>query len=158
MTLEHGLAKQRERVRVLRLKVWRGMRILRKFTVMSLLSTTGEPVEKGDVKTIANWISHLTFHGYVGKLGERSRQRGDYQTYILLKNPVSMPIVCDECGVNIFRKGCSPLFFQKERQREIEKEREKEKNEEAVLPIVRITDTQWTALKQLTDGTKEDHA
>ena len=152
--VENGLAKQRDRLRTIRVKVWRGMRILRKFTVLTLLSTTGEVVEKEDIGLISNWLSQLTYHGYVRRFG--GRPRGGHQMYILVKSPASMPIVCDECGSNIFKKGCSPFFFKKEKQRETKRKKQEEKKAGSMAD--RITDTQWATLKHFIKQKKEDHA
>ena len=86
------------RLKTLRGKVWRGMRIMRKFTVRAVLSTSGMETDERDYKCIGNWFAQLSRHGYVRRLGGPPFVLGQSQAFALSKDTVVMPIVCDVCG------------------------------------------------------------
>jgi hypothetical protein len=100
-------------------------------------------MEEGDVKNIRHWLCCLSHHGYVDTFGKKLRGCGGTQPFILLKSPVSMPIVCDVCGRNIYKGGCTPLFLNQETKKETKKETEPEAGSSA-------TTDQWLTIKQLT--------
>jgi hypothetical protein len=95
-------------------------------------------------------------HGYVNKTGGHVyRQLGQYQTYTLIKNPVSRPLVCDVCGQSLSAKVCDPLFLKQKTKKERKKKTEAKKETpiQESLPDASgyPTSKQWQALKRLTE-------
>ncbi|OHD21248.1 MAG: hypothetical protein A2Y38_05485 [Spirochaetes bacterium GWB1_59_5] len=158
MAGKKGMIHRNAKSNTLRGKVWRSMRILKKFTIRSVLATSGEESDEGDYQNIKKWFRQLLRHGYIKKIGGQVyRQVGQYQDYILVRNPVSRPLVCDVCGQSLSVNICNPLFLEKETKKK--KKTTKETATKKETPVqesraevpVHTTSKQWKVLKRLAD-------
>lgn len=74
----------------IRQKIWKSMRILRKFSVADLCRTTPGATKAN----VQSFISRLYKHGIIQKNGSHRRgMPGEFQAYILVKDTVHIPVL-----------------------------------------------------------------
>lgn len=85
-----------------RRKVWRSMRIFRRFTVPDLCRTSG-----ANINNVLRFLHGLQKHGYVAPFGTYVGGRaGSYKSWRLVRDTgPEHPVRCDRCG-NALSKPC----------------------------------------------------
>jgi hypothetical protein len=99
------MVNRRPRRNTVRLKVWRSMRSLGRFTAPDLCRASGPGAK---INNVRKFIRRLAVHGYVAKHGDyESGHAGVYQGWRLVRDTgPEYPTVCDRCG-NVLDAPCT---------------------------------------------------
>lgn len=130
MAGKKGMLHRKAKPDTLREKAWRSIRILRSFSIDTVLvSSVMEPTDS-DYENLTKWFRHLLKHGVIRKVGAAVfRRAGEHQVYALVRDTPARPLYCDVCGQSLSSRICDPSLLKKETKKKRKKETETEKQE-----------------------------
>jgi hypothetical protein len=100
-----GMVESKPRPAAVRNRIWKSIRILRRFTQPDLVRTS----PPASIDNVRKFLKRLEVHGYVAKTGCFTGGRpGRYQSYRLVRDHgPTHPLRCERCGRPLCEK-CTP--------------------------------------------------